>query len=371
MRIANSAVNMAAKSTSEVSTSKSLTLQYWVGNRSNAVVRRSTGQEPANAEISALGKKLSQEAEARKRAEKTVMQAKLAQSKTVVALEDDAAGLTDKDRQVLKILDEFLYRLTGKHYRFRVLNPESLERAKEFNATAQLNTAQAQPVQAQRAGYGLMVDYYENYSEKQTMSFQADGIVQTEDGRTIDFSVALGMSREFQSSAELHLRAGDAKVDPLVINLKGAPQLTERNFSFDIDSDGDEEQISKLASGSGFLTLDKNGDGVVNDGSELFGPTMGNGFAELKLYDTDGNNWIDENDDVYNKLRIWMADEQGNMQLIALGQAGVGALYLGNVSSQFDIKDATNNSLGTVQSTGIFLGENGGAGTVQHIDLTI
>ena len=139
----------------------------------------------------------------------------------------------------------------------------------------------------------------------------------------------------------------------------------------DIDSDGESEQISRLVSGSGFLTLDKNGDGAVNDGSELFGPTLGNGFEELKAYDSDGNDWIDENDDVYDKLRIWMDDGQGNMQLIALGQAGVGALYLGNVASAFDIKDAANNSLGTVQSTGVFLGENGGVGTIQHIDLTI
>lgn len=370
MRIANSAVNMAARSTSEVSSSKSLILQYWVGNRSNAVVR-TAAQEPAKAEISAFAKKLSQEAAAQERADRAAMQAKLAQGKTTVALEDDTAGLTDKDRQAIKILDEFLYRLTGKHIKFRVFNQEALERARDFNVTVRLDAAQAQPVQAQPMGFGLMVDYYESYSEKQAMSFQANGSVQTEDGRTIDFSVALSMSRQFESRAEAHLRVGDAKVDPLVINLKGAPQLTERNFEFDIDMDGDTDQISKLAAGSGFLTLDKNGDGIVNDGGELFGPTMGNGFEELKLYDSDGNNWIDENDDIYDKLRIWMADEQGNMQLIALGQAGVGAVYLGNVSSQFDIKDAANNSLGTVQSTGIFLGENGGAGTVQHIDLTI
>jgi hypothetical protein len=369
MKIATSAVHMAAQSVSSQSTAKSLNLQFWVGNRSSAAARRIAGQEPANAEISALAKKLSAEAAAQKRAQAQLMRAQLAQSTYSVSLDNEMSGLTEKDRQVLKILDEFLYRLTGKHIKFRFFNQEALERAKNFEATvrADLTQMQAQP----GAGFGLIVDYYETYSESQSMRFAADGVVRTEDGRTIDFSVTLGMSREFQTSAELHVRAGDAKMDPLVINLNGAPRLTQRDFMFDLDCDGEDEQISRLVAGSGFLTLDKNGNGAVNDGGELFGPTLGDGFEELKAYDADGNDWIDENDAVYDKLRIWMADEQGNMRLIALGQAGVGALYLGNVASAFDIKDAANNSLGTVQSTGVFLKEQGGVGTIQHIDLTI
>ena len=89
------------------------------------------------------------------------------------------------------------------------------------------------------------------------------------------------------------------------------------------------------------------------------------------MHDADGNNWIDENDPIYEKLRIWTVDEKGNKQLIALGQAGVGAIYLGNVSSPFSLKDAGNNTLGQISRTGIFLNEDGTAGTIQHVDLVI
>ena len=52
-------------------------------------------------------------------------------------------------------------------------------------------------------------------------------------------------------------------VDPLVITLSGElPSLEARTFSFDIDSDGELDQISRLKSGSGFLALDKNGNGA-------------------------------------------------------------------------------------------------------------
>lgn len=65
--------------------------------------------------------------------------------------------------------------------------------------------------------------------------------------------------------------------------------LTEAKYNFDLDSDGREDLISFVRPGSGFLALDLNGDGRVNDGRELFGPATGDGFAELARYDQDGN----------------------------------------------------------------------------------
>ena len=364
MKIANSSVVMAANSKLDVSASKQTHLEYWVGDRRPAALNPMNGNA-AIMDISALAKKLSLKALAAEPEPQQMM--------TTVTSADEMADsqLTDKDMQKIDLIEEFMFRLTGKRFKILAVDKEKLQKlAKNLN-THQLSAASPVRVQ-QRAGYGLIYDSVETYSEKQVMSFEAAGTVKTADGRSIDFNVQLNMSREFVSRSELHIREGDAKIDPLVINLDGAgPRLTGRDFSFDLDNDGDEEQISKLMAGSGFLALDKNGDGAVNNGGELFGPAMGNGFKELAAYDSDGNSWIDENDPIYDKLRIWMAGENGEMQLFALGQKGVGALYLGNVASAFDIKDAQNNSLGAVQSTGIFLRENGGAGTLQHIDLTV
>lgn len=74
--------------------------------------------------------------------------------------------------------------------------------------------------------------------------------------------------------------------DPLVINLNSSTaQVTDQKFYFDLDADGTADRISMLKSGSGFLALDKNGNGKIDDGSELFGTQSGDGFADLEEYD--------------------------------------------------------------------------------------
>jgi len=217
---------------------------------------------------------------------------------------------------------------------------------------------------------GFAYDYYESHYESESTGFSSSGTILTEDGKEIEFAVNLQMSREFFSEESLSIRAGDALKDPLVINFSGkAAELTQETFSFDIDNDGHGNQISFLQPGSGFLALDKNGDNTINNGSELFGPQSGNGFQDLAAYDTDGNKWIDENDAIYDKLRIWTKDAEGNDVLFGLGEKGIGAIYLDSAATLFSMKDSENNLLGQVQSTGLFLGENGGVGTVQQIDL--
>lgn len=160
--------------------------------------------------------------------------------------------------------------------------------------------------------------------------------------------------------------------DPLVLNFNGnAAGLSETKFSFDLDSDGRAEQVALLNPGSGFLALDKNSDGVINNGAELFGAQSGNGFADLAAHDQDGNRWIDENDAIYARLRIWSRDSSGNDQLVALGQKGVGALYLGSVTTPFDLTGSGNQLFGQVAGSGLFLKEDGSAGTVQQLNLVV
>ncbi len=370
MKIANSTVTMAAHSSLDISSTKQTTLQAWVGNRPSTIVRSLPAKEADTVDISFLAKKLSLKAiKLPAESEAQAAASAMANSSDVGSSELD---LTDKELQKIKLIEEFMYRLTGRRFKFLMVDKNKLQELAKKIQSGEATTLP--PIQAapQRAGYGIIYDSVETYSEKQTMDFTATGSVQTADGRSIDFNVTMRMSREFYASSEIHYREGDAKIDPLVINVDGAgPRLTQRDFLFDLDNDGDEDQVSRLMAGSGFLALDKNEDGTINNGSELFGPAMGDGFAELAQYDSDGNRWIDENDPIYDKLRIWMADENGDMQLFALGQKGVGALYLGNVASAFDIKDANNSTLGTVQSTGIYLKENGQAGTLQHVDLTV
>ncbi|MEA1975232.1 MAG: hypothetical protein U9N10_06685, partial [Bacillota bacterium] len=96
----------------------------------------------------------------------------------------------------------------------------------------------------------------------------------------------------------------------------------------------------------------------------------GNGFEELKEYDKDGNNWIDENDEIFKDLRIWSLNENGDKELLSLYKANVGAIYLGHVNSDYSLKEL-DQTLGKIRETGVYLKETGDVGTIQHVDLNI
>ena len=210
-------------------------------------------------------------------------------------------------------------------------------------------------------------------SETEQTTFASTGMVQTADGRNISFNVELSMSRAFMQEFDFLNVTEYIKTDPLMINLDSEMgSVSDRKFFFDIDSDGKEERISFAREGSGFLALDKNNDGKINDGSELFGTKSGDGFRDLAKYDEDRNGWIDEGDSIFSKLKVWTRDEDGNDHLIDLKKADVGAIYLGNADTQFSLKDDSNRLNAEIKKTGIYLREsNGSVGTINHLDLAI
>ncbi|MBD5532685.1 MAG: hypothetical protein HDQ98_10905 [Lachnospiraceae bacterium] len=217
----------------------------------------------------------------------------------------------------------------------------------------------------------MVVGAAASYESEQT-SFSTQGTVVTKDGREIKFGIDMKMSRSFAEYYEAKVPAKQTQFcDPLVINLDtDITELSDQKFLFDIDNDGILDEISKLSSKSGYLALDKNGDGKINDGGELFGTASGNGFADLAAYDDDGNGWIDEDDEIFDKLLIWSKDEQGNDKLYHLKDRGVGAICLASVATEFALNNMqTNEANGVIRRTGMFLFEDGNVGTMQHVDL--
>lgn len=269
----------------------------------------------------------------------------------------------------LQVLIGLIEALTGK--KVRLFNPDELKHGDAASPGSQPAAEAAQPVR--RQGWGVEYDRHETVRESERTSFAAEGVIKTSDGKEIRFQLSLEMRREFFQESNLSLREGDGvRKDPLVINFNGAAaQLTDTKFSFDIDSDGAADNISFVGTGSGFLALDRDGNGIIDNGSELFGAQSGNGFADLATYDSDGNNWIDENDAVYSKLLVWSKDAAGNDAFGTLAQRKVGALYLGNVATPFDLKNSSNDLQGQVRSSGIYLREDGSAGTMQQVDLVV
>ena len=211
------------------------------------------------------------------------------------------------------------------------------------------------------------------YTEAESTTFATSGIVRTVDGRDINFNMEVSMSRAFTASINSLEVESYIKTDPLMINLDtDIGSVSDQKFFFDLDADGKEDEISFAGKGSGFLALDRNGDGKINDGSELFGTKSGDGFKDLAAYDEDGNGWIDENDAIFSQLKIWTKDEDGKDKLISLKDADVGAIYLGNADTQFSLKDEDHKLNGEIKKTGIYLHESSGeVGTVNHVDLTV
>ncbi len=199
-------------------------------------------------------------------------------------------------------------------------------------------------------------------------AFCSTGSVVTSDGRTIQFNISLEMSRSFAAAYQV---TGKEEIftDPLVINMDtNAAELADVSFYFDLDCDGTAEKISSLDPSSGFLALDKNGDGKINNGSELFGAKTGDGFGELAEYDEDGNGWIDENDSVFSKLSVWTKCGTDEPQLLSLSEADVGAIFLGSQATEYDLADASDETQARIRRTGLYLKESGSVGTVQHVD---
>ncbi len=218
------------------------------------------------------------------------------------------------------------------------------------------------------------IQFSEVYEETEMTSFETTGKVMTEDGREMEFNLNIGMSRSFYQETNIQtIREKPILMDPLIVHMdENAQAISDQTFFFDLDADGEEDEIPSLNAGHGFLALDKNGDGMINDGSELFGATSGDGFAELAAYDLDGNGWIDEADPVFERLKVWSMDENGQPQLFTLEKSDIGAICLASVPTQFSVNDEQNATRAMVRQSGFFLHESTGkAGAVQQIDLAM
>lgn len=356
MRIAGSTLAMSGQHTEMESYTKSEQLQFWTGSNPASVADNGRNiRDIVN---------LSPEA-------KSLLTGTNMPAAEPVEEKGEEWELSEKDKRMINLIEKFIEVLTGKKIKLVVPGRMENNKAQPWDMPV-LAAGQNQNVNGD-PGWGLRYEYHEVYKETETLSFAATGSIVTKDGQRIDLNLTFRMQREYISEEHILFAAGNAQIDPLVLNFTAAPAaLTEAKFAFDLDMDGIEEQISFAAPGSGLLALDKNGDGIINDGGELFGPQSGDGFSELAAYDQDGNGWIDEDDPIYEQLRIWVKNEAGEDTLLVLGEKGVGAIYLGHIATDFSLKSLTTNQLkGQIRATGLFLKENGMPGTVQHVDLAV
>jgi len=166
------------------------------------------------------------------------------------------------------------------------------------------------------------------------------------------------------------------RIDPLILDLNGDGAKAiglSAGVRFDQDGDGFAEGTGWACPKDGLLVLDRNGDGKINDGSELFGDeTMlrsgqkaSNGFEALAEFDDNNDGKIAAHDTIYSQLKVWQdANADGIStaeELHSLNELGIAGISLDSTATNFtDSHGNSQTRLGTFERTDGSTGEIGG-----------
>ena len=169
--------------------------------------------------------------------------------------------------------------------------------------------------------------------------------------------------------------AAPVRVDPLIFDLDGdgikTTGLDQSRTYFDLDSNGFAERTAWVDASDGLLVLDRNNDGQIASGQELFGDQTllangvraASGFEALKEFDSNRDGRIDTKDEVYSKLKIWRdLNSDGISQaeeLKGLSDYNIASISLSSTSS--NASDVMNN---IQRRVGSFIKTDGSGGVI-------
>ncbi|MDH2129608.1 hypothetical protein N5J77_00610 [Sphingobium yanoikuyae] len=170
------------------------------------------------------------------------------------------------------------------------------------------------------------------------------GITETELFDPIPYAIAIWqsvISDELISNAAATSRFSNSLAwvvggDPLTIDLDGdgieTISLDNSTAYFDVDGDLFAERTGWVKDGDGFPILDANGNGRVDGIGEMFGSREGSGFAELALYDCNGDGAITAADLIWSSLQMWQDRDRDAItdasEIKSLAQLGVVSINL-------------------------------------------
>ncbi|AHF69935.1 hypothetical protein PCH70_47820 [Pseudomonas cichorii JBC1] len=163
-----------------------------------------------------------------------------------------------------------------------------------------------------------------------------------------DLGIALELEDEEEEEEEApETDDAESRTSPIVLDLDGdgIETLAVGASYFDLDSDGLSEMAGWVSPDDGLLVHDRNGDGRISNGSELFGnhsllnngQTAQNGYQALAEYDSNGDGMVNAQDASYATLQVWR-DLNGNGtsdagELQSLTDAGVVSISTGYTDS--------------------------------------
>lgn len=159
-----------------------------------------------------------------------------------------------------------------------------------------------------------------------------------------------------------------ARVDPLILDLNGdglaTTNLDQSDVYFDLDSNGFAERTAWIDANDGLLVLDRDGDGKITNGQELFGDQTllsngtraTSGFEALREFDDNKDGKIDASDIVYLKLKVWQDLNRDGVsqaeEMKSLADVGIKAINLNStVTGAADAMGNIQRCLGSFVKT--------------------
>jgi hypothetical protein len=353
MIVQSANIGLASSYSLSTTRSRTETARAWVGNEPSAAPRQALSAQGGRGtlSISDAGREMARQASLRQ-ARDAIPDLQEAVQPEATAKDEDAS-LSPEDELKIRVIEDLLTQLFGRKVklaRFKGVN------AKEGDpkVTSSSESEGRQGEGPRRVGWGVEISVHEKETREERSDFRAVGEIRTADGKVLNLSMRLSMASSTTRESSFLFQAGDAvRKDPLILNFAGnAAELTNTRFSFDLEGDGSMENIAFATGDSAFLARLVTGDDgkpvLPTDGTALFGSVSGDGFGDLQALDHDGNGWVDEADPAWKELALWSRGEGGQETLQSLGARGVGALYVGAVSTPFELGS------GAVAETGIW-----------------
>ena len=135
-----------------------------------------------------------------------------------------------------------------------------------------------------------------------------------------DFSKAIeqGIADEFALAAVKIFEVVPCNVsDPIIVdvNQNGVFDITSVNGGVNFAMTGNRPTATSWLAGDGFLFNDANGNGIVDNGTEMFGTSGPAAFTELVVFDTNGDREITPTDAGYNRLFVWVDVDRNGISL--------------------------------------------------------